>query len=196
MKFGIQLLGFNGMSNYVNAINRDADINGLLSLHESADEPFTLISFPRIKLTRNGFDYPFWRVRSSIRLRNGDGHSPVQKLWSIGEQFLRARATVCRGFLSHGGWNSVLESVSAEVPILAWPMMAEQPLNAKTVVEEIKIGLLVETVNGSGNKFVPAESLKNKVEELMEGEKGDKVRKKVKQVAEVTRNSMLESQYA
>ncbi|CAI9759635.1 unnamed protein product [Fraxinus pennsylvanica] len=67
--------------------------------------------------------------------------------------------------------NSVLESISAEVPILAWPMMTEQPLNAKMVVEEIKIGLRV--------KFVPAESLKNKVKELMEGEKGDEVRKKI-----------------
>ncbi|CAI9777335.1 unnamed protein product [Fraxinus pennsylvanica] len=99
---------------------------------------------------------------------------------------------IVQGFLSHCGWNSVLESISAEVPILAWPMMAEQPLNAKMVVEEIKIGLRVETVYGSGNKFVPAESLKNKVKELMEGENGDKVRKKVKQVAEAARNSMME----
>ncbi|MQK22673.1 hypothetical protein EI013_30365, partial [Escherichia coli] len=29
------------------------------------------------------------------------------------------------GFLSHCGWNSVLESICAGVPILAWPMMAE-----------------------------------------------------------------------
>ena len=40
-----------------------------------------------------------------------------------------------QGFLSHCGWNSVLESICAGVPILAWPMLAEQPLNARMVVE-------------------------------------------------------------
>ncbi|WMV15165.1 hypothetical protein MTR67_008550 [Solanum verrucosum] len=50
------------------------------------------------------------------------------------------------GFLSHCDWNSVVESICAKVPILAWPMMADQHLNARMVVEEIKIGLRVETV--------------------------------------------------
>ncbi|KAL2559018.1 UDP-Glycosyltransferase superfamily protein [Forsythia ovata] len=36
-----------------------AGINGLLSLHESPDEPFILTNFPWIKLIRNDFDYPF-----------------------------------------------------------------------------------------------------------------------------------------
>ena len=36
-----------------------------------------------------------------------------------------------KGFLSHGGWNSALESISACVPLAVWPMGAEQPLNAK-----------------------------------------------------------------
>ncbi|KAL2544802.1 UDP-glycosyltransferase 90A1 [Forsythia ovata] len=74
-----------------------------------------------------------------------------------------------QGFLSHCGWNSVMESICANVPILAWPMMAEQPLNAKMVVEEIGIGLRVETSDGSMNGFVKWEKL---VKELMEGEMG------------------------
>nr|WIW42752.1 UDP-glycosyltransferase [Nicotiana tabacum] len=50
-----------------------------------------------------------------------------------------------QGFLSHCGWNSIIESICAKVPILAWHMMAEQHLNARLVVEEIKIGIRVET---------------------------------------------------
>ncbi|KAH7835078.1 hypothetical protein Vadar_022660 [Vaccinium darrowii] len=46
------------------------------------------------------------------------------------------------GFLSHCGWNSVLESLSVGVPILAWPMIAEQTLNAKFVVEGLHAGSL------------------------------------------------------
>ncbi|KAJ0818065.1 putative UDP-glucuronosyl/UDP-glucosyltransferase, UDP-glycosyltransferase family [Helianthus annuus] len=86
------------------------------------------------------------------------------------------------GFVSHCGWNSVLESICAGVPILAWPMMAEQPLNARMVVEEIKIGLRVETCDGSVRGFVKAGGLKKMVKELMEGEKGKEVRKRVKEV--------------
>ncbi|CAK9161336.1 unnamed protein product [Ilex paraguariensis] len=57
-------------------------------------------------------------------------------------------------FLSHCGWNSVIENKCAKVQILAWPMMAEQPLNARMVMEEIKIGLRVEISNESVKGFV------------------------------------------
>lgn len=51
-------------------------------------------------------------------------------------------------------------------------MMAEQHLNAGMVVEEIKIGLRVETVNGLVRGFVKSEGLRKMVVELMEGERG------------------------
>nr|GEW82095.1 UDP-glycosyltransferase 90A1-like [Tanacetum cinerariifolium] len=97
-----------------------------------------------------------------------------------------------KGFLSHCGWNSVLESICSEVPILAWPMMAEQPLNARMVVEEIKIGLRVETCDGSVKGFVKSEGLKKMIKELMEGEKGKEVRKKVKEVGAAAKKAMAE----
>nr|GEW10824.1 UDP-glycosyltransferase 90A1-like [Tanacetum cinerariifolium] len=55
-------------------------------------------------------------------------------------------------------------------------MMAEQPLNARMVVEEIKIGLWVETCDGLVKGFVKSEGLKKIIKELMEGEKGNQVR--------------------
>ncbi|PWA71791.1 UDP-glucuronosyl/UDP-glucosyltransferase [Artemisia annua] len=90
---------------------------------------------------------------------------------------------IVKGFVSHCGWNSVLESICAGVPILAWPLSAEQPLNAKFVVDEIKIGVRVETCDGSVNGFVKGESLEKKLKELMEGEKGREVRKKVAEIS-------------
>ncbi|KAL6518849.1 hypothetical protein OROHE_017602 [Orobanche hederae] len=97
-----------------------------------------------------------------------------------------------QGFLSHCGWNSVLEGICAEVPILAWPMMAEQYINAKFVAEEIKIGLRVSTVDGLRKGFVSGESLKSAVTELMEGGKGRELRKNVKEVAEAARESVAD----
>lgn len=97
-----------------------------------------------------------------------------------------------RGFLSHCGWNSVLESLCAGVPILAWPMMAEQPSNAKLVAEEIKVGLRVETSVGTVKGLVKWEGLKKLVLELMEGDKGKEVRKKAKEVAEMAKKAVEE----
>ncbi|KAI3409372.1 RING-type domain-containing protein [Psidium guajava] len=96
------------------------------------------------------------------------------------------------GFLSHCGWNSVLESVCIGVPILAWPMMAEQPLNARMVVEEIGAGLRVEAADGTARGFVSGEGLAKAVRELMEGERGEAARKKVKAVAEMARKAAEE----
>ena len=97
-----------------------------------------------------------------------------------------------KGFLSHCGWNSVLESICAGVPILAWPMIAEQPLNARMVVEEIKVGLRVETCDGSVKGFVKWEGLEKMVRELMEGAKGKEVKKKIMELAVMAKKAVEE----
>ncbi|XP_010420136.2 PREDICTED: UDP-glycosyltransferase 90A1-like [Camelina sativa] len=95
-----------------------------------------------------------------------------------------------KGFLSHCGWNSAQESICAGIPLLAWPMMAEQPLNAKLVVEELKIGVGIETEDGSVKGLVRKEELSRKVKELMEGEMGETARKNVIEYAEMAKKAL------
>lgn len=114
----------------------------------------------------------------------------IVREWVDQRKILGHRSVV--GFLSHCGWNSVLESICAKVPILAWPMMAEQPLNAKLVVEEIKVGVRAETWNGSAKGLVKSEGLEKGVRELMEGTRGQEVRKKVKEVGEAAMRAVKE----
>ncbi|AEC06549.1 UDP-Glycosyltransferase superfamily protein [Arabidopsis thaliana] len=97
-----------------------------------------------------------------------------------------------KGFLSHCGWNSAQESICVGVPLLAWPMMAEQPLNAKMVVEEIKVGVRVETEDGSVKGFVTREELSGKIKELMEGETGKTARKNVKEYSKMAKAALVE----
>lgn len=82
-----------------------------------------------------------------------------------------------RGFVSHCGWNSVLEAVSAGVPILAWPMIAEQHLNAKHVVDELGFGLSLGP--RAAGEMVGREEVSRGLRELMgDGEKGRRARER------------------
>lgn len=126
-----------------------------------------------------------WVVRKNVS-ELGDGFEErVKERGIVVKEWVNQREILghesIKGFLSHCGWNSVIESICAKVPVLAWPMMAEQPLNARMVAEEIKIGIRVEI---GKNGFVKAEDLEKNIRELMEGEKGKEMRKKVKEVGE------------
>ncbi|KAA8533662.1 hypothetical protein F0562_031179 [Nyssa sinensis] len=51
------------------------------------------------------------------------------------------------GFVTHCGWNSTLEAVCAGVPMVAWPLYAEQRLNRVFLVEEMKVALKLNELN-------------------------------------------------
>jgi UDP:flavonoid glycosyltransferase YjiC (YdhE family) len=59
--------------------------------------------------------------------------------WSSQVEILAHKAV--GGFVSHCGWNSIVESLWFGVPIVTWPMYAEQQLNAFLMVKELKIAV-------------------------------------------------------
>ncbi|KAI3867787.1 hypothetical protein MKW92_009852 [Papaver armeniacum] len=96
------------------------------------------------------------------------------------------------GFMSHCGWNSVLESICEVVPMLGFPITADQHLNARMVEEYFRIGVKVVTRTGSVRRFFDLECIEKKVKELMniEDEKCNEMSKNVKKLSEKARNAM------
>ncbi|GLJ49853.1 hypothetical protein SUGI_1059380 [Cryptomeria japonica] len=91
------------------------------------------------------------------------------------------------GFVSHCGWNSTLESVTNGVPIVPWPVRAEQKTNAFFLVNEIGLGIEPEW---GPNWWVGKDEVEKAVKELMEGEKGRKVSMRAAELKESARKAL------
>jgi hypothetical protein len=86
------------------------------------------------------------------------------------------------GFLSHCGWSSALESLTKGVPIIAWPLYAEQWMNATLLTEEI--GVAVRTSELPSERVIGREEVASLVRKIMaeEDEEGQKIRAKAEEV--------------
>ncbi|KAL7609894.1 hypothetical protein Lser_V15G13950 [Lactuca serriola] len=100
------------------------------------------------------------------------------------------------GFVSHCGWNSLLESLWFGVPSATWPIYAEQQMNAfEMVVEhglavEIKLDYKKDFVNHEVDKVVvTAKEIESGVRRVMED---NKVRRKVKDMMAKSRAAVVD----
>lgn len=87
------------------------------------------------------------------------------------------------GFLSHRGWSSVLESLTKGVPIInAWPLYAEQRMNATLLTEEI--GVAIRTSELPSEKVIGREEVAFLVKKIVaeEDSDGQKIRAKAEEV--------------
>lgn len=80
------------------------------------------------------------------------------------------------GFVTHCGWNSTLEAVCAGVPMVAWPLYAEQRFNKILIVEEIGIALPMDETE---DRFVSSSEIERRVKQIISSEEGDVVRERV-----------------
>ncbi|XP_038892836.1 UDP-glycosyltransferase 89A2-like isoform X2 [Benincasa hispida] len=95
------------------------------------------------------------------------------KGWAPQVAILNHRAV--GGFLSHCGWNSVLESIVGGVMILGWPMEADQFINARLLVEEL--GVAVRVCEGT-NSVPESDELGKVIAESMSGDSPEKMKAK------------------
>lgn len=122
------------------------------------------------------------------RLMNKGKRGILVKNWAPQMEILSHKAIAV--FLSHCGWNSIMESLGQGVPVIGWPLAAEQAYNSKMLMEEMGVSLELTTgVSGS----VSAEKVKDLIDLVMdENGKGGEMRKKACKVKELMRDALKE----
>ncbi|XP_058100224.1 hydroquinone glucosyltransferase-like [Magnolia sinica] len=93
------------------------------------------------------------------------------------------------GFLSHCGWNSSLESIVHGVRMIAWPLYAEQKMNAVLLVDGLKVAL---RPTAGENGLVGREEIARIVKDLMEGEEGERMKKRMQELKDASARALAE----
>ncbi|KAK3226651.1 hypothetical protein Dsin_006513 [Dipteronia sinensis] len=138
---------------------------------EASDRPFIWV----IREGVNSKELQKWAMKNGFEERN-KGRGLV--IWGWAPQVLILSHPAIGGFLTHCGWNSCLEGISAGLPLITWPLFADQFCNEKLIVQILKIGVRVgveyPTTWGEEEKIgvlVKREDVKSAVEKLMDKEK-------------------------
>lgn len=161
---------------------------------------FTLQQFEELALGLEACGQPLlWVIRSDLMSGEyamlPEGYLDRMKdraclvSWAPQLQVLTHPAT--GGFLTHFGWNSTLESLSAGVPMLGWPYFADQMQNMRCAVDGWKVGLEFE-----GGKDITGvigrEEVERKARALMQGESRKELRETAKKWKMAAAKAMVE----
>ncbi|KAG8065191.1 hypothetical protein GUJ93_ZPchr0004g39320 [Zizania palustris] len=142
---------------------------------------------------------PFlWTVRPPVGLDPKDGFKPEWLPAGFEDRMTQAnRGLVVRGwapqarilahastgaFMTHCGWNSILESLHHGLPLVGWPLGSEQFFNAMLVVEW---GVCVEMARGNTeSSTIDRAEVAEAVGTVMgETKKGEETRRKAGEIA-------------
>ena len=158
---------------------------------EASKQPFIWV----IKTGERFSELEDWLVEERFEDRI-KGRGLVIKGWA--PQVLILSHPAIGGFLTHCGWNSTVEGVCSGVPMITWPLFAEQFLNEKLVIEVLRIGvsLGVEVPVRWGDEervgvLVKKCEVEKAVETLMDGgEEGEMRKKRARELSTSARRAM------
>ncbi|KAJ7967486.1 Glycosyltransferase [Quillaja saponaria] len=121
-----------------------------------------------------------------------EGNGLIVRGWA--PQLLILNHSAIGGFVTHCGWNSILEGVAAGLPMVTWPVFNEQFYNEKLVTQVLKIGVGVgvqKWVTLMGDT-VKKEAIEKAMKQIMVGEEAEEMRKSVSVLAQKARIAVAE----
>ncbi|KAH0647154.1 hypothetical protein KY285_032402 [Solanum tuberosum] len=117
-----------------------------------------------------------------LKLTSGNNKGLVVS-WCPQLQVLEHESIGC--FLTHCGWNSILEAISLGVPMVTMPQWTDQPTNAKLVKDVWEMGVRAKQ---DEKGIVRREVIEEGIKLVMEEEKGKVIRENAKKWGELARN--------
>ncbi|CAI9115822.1 OLC1v1016823C1 [Oldenlandia corymbosa var. corymbosa] len=166
-----------------------AQINEIASALENSNRPFIWVVRKFDEANRqdswlpDGFEE---RIRNSNK-------GLIFKGWAPQLKILQHPAT--GGFMTHCGWNSVLEALISGVPLITWPLFAEQFYN-EILVGILKVGISLGSDQWQGIPVIKGVVLESSDIEkgihrmLSDTEESRKVRERTKEMSEIAKKSV------
>ncbi|XP_078443707.1 gallate 1-beta-glucosyltransferase-like [Wolffia australiana] len=131
---------------------------------------------------------PFiWVVRDDARVFLPEGFEEdvadrgMVVQWSPQEAVLRHPATAC--FITHCGWNSTLECLTAGVPAIAFPQWGDQVTDAKFLLDVFQMGVHLKP---SKAQSFTREDVSRAVAEVVHGPRAGEMRANAAKYKELT----------
>lgn len=135
-----------------------------------------------------GFDKDNWFPSGFINRIEDDKKGLIIKNWAPQKEILSHKSV--GAFLTHCGWNSVIEALTNGVPLLGWPMAADQFFIAKFVEEQV--GVCIEVARGV-KCDINHKDLMKCIEKVMgKNERVEEIRKRASEVREMISYAIMD----
>lgn len=122
-------------------------------------------------------------MKQRMVAETGENRNGIVVEWVAQERVLNHRAI--GGFLTHRGWNSTVESIVAGVPLICWPNLGDQPMNATWIDRVLKIGIERDR---EWDRF----TVEKMVRELMDRDCDTPIRRSMDKLSRLANESVVE----
>uniref|UniRef100_A0A6N2NEN0 Anthocyanidin 3-O-glucosyltransferase n=1 Tax=Salix viminalis TaxID=40686 RepID=A0A6N2NEN0_SALVM len=97
-------------------------------------------------------------------------------------------------FVTHCGWNSTLEGITAGKPMITWPLFGEQFYNEKLVIDVLRTGVAVGAKEWAGmhadHVTLKSEAIVKAITRIMVGVEADEKRIRARKLGETARKAV------
>ncbi|KAL2609299.1 hypothetical protein R1flu_027872 [Riccia fluitans] len=116
------------------------------------------------------------------------GRGFIETGWAPQTRILQHPAT--GGFLTHCGWNSIVESLCTGVPMITWPLSADQPMNARFLTDVTKVGIPIKDAPANELNMVSKEEVSAAVKRLLVSDESKEFKKNSLKLKETLASSV------